>query len=67
VGYGEFGSGNFGELLITTIWMCIGVAFYSFTVGAVTSTIVSQTSNADALEVSQIHLTFFLEQIKSHG
>ncbi len=60
VGYGDFGSGNFGELLITTIWMCIGVAFYSFTVGAVTSTIVSQTSSIDDLEVSPFKSNFTL-------
>ena len=51
VGYGDFGSGNTLELVITTIWMCIGVAFYSFAVGAITSTIVSASANGDELMV----------------
>lgn len=64
VGYGDFGSGNSGELFITTMWMCIGVAFYSFTVGAVTSTIVSQTSSVDDLESKLKALDDFKRQIQ---
>lgn len=41
-----------GEIILTTIWMCIGVAFYLVAVGAVTSSIVSQQSSGDELEVS---------------
>jgi hypothetical protein len=54
VGYGDFGSGNIGEIILTTAWMCIGVAFYLVAVGAVTSNIVSSQSSGDELEVSHV-------------
>ena len=52
VGYGDFGSHNYSEMIITILWMLIGVGYYSYMVGAVTSTITSQTSSIDDLEVS---------------
>ena len=39
VGYGDFGAYNAYEMLVTCIWMFIGVAFYSFVVGSLTSAI----------------------------
>ena len=50
VGYGDFGSGDVTELCITTVWMVMGVAFYSFTVGSISSTIASSASSIDDLE-----------------
>lgn len=37
VGYGDFGAITSYEMLITIVWMCIGVAIYSVVVGSLTS------------------------------
>jgi len=42
VGYGDFGAFNSWEIILTIIWMAIGVAFYSIVVGTLTSTITSE-------------------------
>jgi len=44
VGYGDFGAYNTLEIAITCIWMFLGVAFYSFVVGSLTSAITAQGS-----------------------
>lgn len=49
VGYGDFGCYNSNEILITNIWMFIGVAFYSFVVGSLTSTISELNSQSELL------------------
>ena len=49
VGYGDFGCYNGYEILITCIWMFLGVAFYSFVVGSLTSTISSMNSQFENL------------------
>lgn len=49
VGYGDFGCNNLSEYIITIIWMFIGVAFYSFVLGSLTSIVSSEMSNADTL------------------
>jgi CRP-like cAMP-binding protein len=49
VGYGDFGAYNFNEILVTCIWMFIGVAFYSFVVGSLTSVITDIQSQEDNL------------------
>lgn len=41
VGYGDFGAYNGMEIMVTCIWMFIGVAFYSFVVGSLTSVITA--------------------------
>ena len=37
VGFGDFGAYNTGEIAITTIWMIVGVTFYTFVVASLTS------------------------------
>jgi len=45
VGYGDFGAYNGNEILVTCIWMFVGVAFYSFVVGSLTSAITTGTTH----------------------
>ena len=49
VGYGDFGAYNSWEIFITIFWMFLGVAFYSFVVGSLTSFITSSSSQAENL------------------
>ena len=49
VGYGDFGAYNSWEILITCVWMFLGVAFYSFVVGSLTSVISSEGSQQENL------------------
>ena len=49
VGYGDFGAYNVWEILVTCIWMFIGVAFYSFVVGSLTSVITAVQSQQENL------------------
>lgn len=49
VGYGDFGAYNSWEISITCIWMFLGVAFYSFVVGSLTSVITSEGSQQENL------------------
>ena len=37
VGYGDINSYTVTEQIVAIIWMCFGVAFYSFTIGNLTS------------------------------
>lgn len=53
VGYGDFGAYNSWELTFTCFWMFLGVAFYSFVVGSMTS-IITQFGNEDeALQLKE--------------
>jgi len=49
VGYGDFGAYNTGEIAITCVWMFLGVAFYSFVVGSLTSVITAEGSQQENL------------------
>lgn len=49
VGYGDFGAYNSLEILTTCIWMFIGVLFYTFVVGSMTSIITLQEDNDQML------------------
>ena len=49
VGYGDFGCNNVSEILITLVWMLIGVAFYSFVLGSLTAIITSIKNQSDNL------------------
>ena len=42
MGYGDFGAYNTGEIAVTCVWMFLGVAFYSFVVGSLTSVITAE-------------------------
>lgn len=48
VGYGDFGAHNSVEILVTCIWMFIGVAFYSFVTGSMIS-IITELGNKDEI------------------
>lgn len=41
VGYGDFGAYNGWEILITLVWMFIGVSFYTIVVGSLTAMVAS--------------------------
>jgi len=49
VGYGDFGAGNTFELIMTLIWMFLGVSFYSVVVGQITSILTADNDNEDNL------------------
>lgn len=49
VGYGDFGSDNPYEMMITVIWMLLGAAFYSVVVGSLTSVIIDSNSVEEEL------------------
>ena len=49
VGYGDFGAYNNFEVFITLIWMFIGVAFYTFVVGSLTTIITENQSQQENL------------------
>lgn len=49
VGYGDFGAYNSFEILTTCVWMFIGVLFYTFVVGSMTSIITLQEDNEQML------------------
>jgi len=49
VGYGDFGALNEYEITVTCIWMFVGVSFYSFVVGSLTSVITDTATQEDNL------------------
>lgn len=46
VGYGDFTCFTPSEYILATLWMCIGVTFYSFTIGNVSSIIANLDQKA---------------------
>lgn len=44
VGYGDFGAYNNAEIWLTLVWMFVGVAFYTFVVGSLTTVITENQS-----------------------
>ena len=46
VGYGDINAQTDTERIVAIVWMCFGVAFYSFTIGNLTS-LVNQIDNRD--------------------
>jgi len=49
VGYGDFGVSTKPEFILALIWMVVGVNFYSFTIGNVSSIIATMDSKAAIL------------------
>lgn len=49
VGYGDFGVATTSEYVLALLWMCIGVNFYSFTIGNVSSIIATMDAKASVL------------------
>ena len=62
VGYGDFGAYNSQEILITIIWMVIGVAFYTFVVAALTSAITAEGSEDEKLQIKILALDMFAQE-----
>jgi len=50
VGYGDFGAYNTLEIYITLVWMFLGVAFYSFVVGSLTTVMTSVHDSQENLQ-----------------
>jgi CRP-like cAMP-binding protein len=44
VGYGDVGANTVQEILLSFVWMLVGVAFYSFIIGNFSSIITSNTA-----------------------
>ena len=51
VGYGDFGAYNSQEIILTCIWMFVGVIVYAIVVGSLTSAITAQGSIEEGLGV----------------
>jgi len=58
VGYGDISGQTTLERLVAMVWMMIGVAFYAFTIGIITSVI-------DRIDTRESHLNAKLEIIDS--
>lgn len=50
MGYGNFGAGNSWEILITLLWMVVGVSFYALTLGSIVSHVVEKHNNEETLD-----------------
>jgi len=57
VGYGDFTVNTTSEFVLATLWMLIGVNFYSFTIGNVSSIIATYDSKAALLNSKLNSLT----------
>jgi len=62
VGYGDFGAYNGYELMITCIWMFIGVAIYSVVVGSLTSVMTQSSFQKETLRTKLIALEDFANE-----
>jgi voltage-gated potassium channel Kch len=50
VGYGDISGGTTSERILCMVWMMVGVAFYSFTVGSIASVISSMDAKSKTVE-----------------
>lgn len=62
VGYGDFGAYNTIELWLSLTWMFIGVAFYTFVVGSLTTIITDSQTMQDILNAKLMALDEFAEK-----
>ena len=51
VGYGNFGAENSAEILLTAVWIFLGVAFYTVAVGSFTSMVIERVAKEEQLEL----------------
>jgi len=49
VGYGDFSPKNATEILFTLVWMFVGVAFNSITIGALTNVLIDNFTKEENL------------------
>jgi len=64
VGYGDFGCYNGWEIFITCLWIFVGVAFYSITVGSLTSFITQKGTHNEELANKMTALDEFAKQVQ---
>jgi hypothetical protein len=64
VGYGDFGAYNGEEILLTCVWMFIGVAFYSFVVGSMTTLLTASEAHESSLTSKLKAFEEFAEEAK---
>jgi len=62
VGYGDFGAYNTMEILVTCLWMFLGVAFYSFVAGSLISIVTNLGATDELLEKKIDALEDFAEE-----
>ena len=62
VGYGDFGVGNRVEIIMSIIWMALGVAFYSFVIGNIQSIITKIDEDTEDLVIRLKALEKFKKQ-----
>ena len=62
MGYGDFGAYSSEEILITTVWMILGVAFYTFVIAALTSLITAEGTHEDGLKLKLEAFDIFAQE-----
>ena len=63
VGYGDISSLTDIERIVAIVWMCFGVAFYSFTIGNLTSLV----SQIDTREKALAHKLYFIDSFTAEA
>ena len=63
VGYGDISAYTDSERVVAIIWMCFGVAFYSFTIGNLTSLV----SQIDTREKALTHKLNFIDSFAAEA
>ena len=67
VGYGDFGAYNDQEVWITLFWMFLGVIFYTFVVGSMTTLATTGNKAAEQLDQKLSALDDFKEEVGLDG
>ena len=63
VGYGDISAYTGAERIVAIIWMCFGVAFYSFTIGNLTSLV----SQIDTREKALVHKLYYIDSFAAEA
>jgi len=66
VGYGDMQGTLTIERIYSTMWILIGVAFYSFMIGNITSIVSSMGANSSELAMKLNTLSALSEQMKQN-
>jgi hypothetical protein len=64
VGYGDIHAGTNTERLISVLWMMIGVGFYSFTIGTLTSVLSRIDTRSSQLKAKIEVIEVFCQEAK---
>jgi voltage-gated potassium channel Kch len=64
VGYGDITPGTSSERVLTVIWMLVGVAFYSFTIGNLSSILADMDRRSQILKNKLTAFNNFASRVK---